>query len=477
MRARVLLILATTSALLACGQPARPVPPGDLAVPAPRTGASAAYDPATRDIVMFGGTNRLGALGETWTWDGSAWRQMQPATAPPPRQDAVMAFDPSSNRLILFGGVTCGPFQPDDLIGCDGTELLSDTWAWDGATWSRVGTSHHPQVDHFDSERVNAGTDEKHRQLILVAHAQGDRDDRVQTWSFDQGDWRLLNPLHVPHLWDFSGPQFDATSGRFVILQGPVPHFDCGTAPCSHDFQEGMWSWSGSDWQMLSSSIPPDLGSLLRTARGLMLFGEGGQYLWNGSSWDAGAALPWGDTLRDGWAGAYDTPRHTLVVYGGQAFESNHLFGDTLGWDGRSWMTLAPAPPSAPPSPLPRCGTRSPSWSFSIDVGGGSVWMDEPLSGPCHLKAAGQFALLGPSGQLLQVKGNPSTVNLDQDLTYGGGTIEVSFLVGGACGLPANTTARISVGEWQESSTRSARPCEGSPAPIAITSSVQTIKN
>ena len=48
--------------------------------------ASMAFDPATGDMVLFGGyNNTLGALSETWTWDGSNWAEQSPATSPPAR--------------------------------------------------------------------------------------------------------------------------------------------------------------------------------------------------------------------------------------------------------------------------------------------------------------------------------------------------------------------------------------------------------
>lgn len=337
--------LLTVAALMACGQPQLPLRPiGSTAGPTARTGASAAFDPASGEVVMFGGTNRSGAMNETWTWDGSHWRKHQPTTSPAPREDAVLAFDPESHRLILFGGTTCTPVKPNEPIGCGDTQILTDTWAWDGIVWSLLSTSDSPQVDYFSFDRINAATDDSHGRIILVAHGHGDREDRVQTWSFDRGGWRRLNPAHVPHVWDFSGPQFDRASHQLILLQGRLPHFDCGTGPCANDFQRGMWTWDGSDWRMVTTNTPPDSGQLFQTSDGLMLFASWGQYLWKGSSWDGGESLPWGDALREGYAGAYDAPRHTVVVYGGDLFESNQLYGDLLGWDGRHWKTLAPAP-------------------------------------------------------------------------------------------------------------------------------------
>jgi len=77
--------------------------------PAPRTGAAMADDPATGDVVMFGGTGGDGqVVAGTWLWDGSGWSEAGPVDSPPARYGAEMAWDPQSQRVILLGG-TGGP--------------------------------------------------------------------------------------------------------------------------------------------------------------------------------------------------------------------------------------------------------------------------------------------------------------------------------------------------------------------------------
>jgi hypothetical protein len=43
------------------------------------------------------------ALGDTWTWNGSAWTKQSPATSPSVRVDPAMAYDTASGD-VLFGG-------------------------------------------------------------------------------------------------------------------------------------------------------------------------------------------------------------------------------------------------------------------------------------------------------------------------------------------------------------------------------------
>ena len=46
-----------------------------------------AYDAATGQLVLFGGFDQQhGAdLNDTWTWNGTTWTQLSPATSPPAR--------------------------------------------------------------------------------------------------------------------------------------------------------------------------------------------------------------------------------------------------------------------------------------------------------------------------------------------------------------------------------------------------------
>jgi hypothetical protein len=93
--------------------------------PPARMSSSMAYDVATGDVVLFGGTGDGCAYcgDDTWSWDGADWTQRTPAHTPPGRTAAAMAYDPGSQTVVLFGGAGCG-------------YLCSDTWTWDGTDWT-----------------------------------------------------------------------------------------------------------------------------------------------------------------------------------------------------------------------------------------------------------------------------------------------------------------------------------------------------
>jgi Galactose oxidase, central domain len=73
-------------------------------VPPPRQAASMAYDAAVGKVVLFGGLGLSNLLNDTWLWDGRTWIQQKPAVSPPARASAGMAYDAARGKLVLFGG-------------------------------------------------------------------------------------------------------------------------------------------------------------------------------------------------------------------------------------------------------------------------------------------------------------------------------------------------------------------------------------
>lgn len=96
--------------------------------------SAAAYDGADHTVVLFGGKVAGGHLSnQTWVWNGSTWTlEAAGGATPPAREGASMAFDARLDQLILFGGEGTGG------------ELLDDTWAWNGASWTEVATAQTP---------------------------------------------------------------------------------------------------------------------------------------------------------------------------------------------------------------------------------------------------------------------------------------------------------------------------------------------
>ena len=77
---------------------------------------------------MFGGCANPSCttrLNDTWTWDGTNWKQETPTAVPPARSRSAMAYDPISGVTILFGGET-------------DTGVVGDQWSWNGVNWTQL---------------------------------------------------------------------------------------------------------------------------------------------------------------------------------------------------------------------------------------------------------------------------------------------------------------------------------------------------
>src|SRR5262249_45375599 len=81
--------------------------------------------------VVFRGDSSPGVLHDLWSFNGSSWTQLFPASSPSPRTGAAMAND-GFGGLFLSGGQ-------------DATSLaLDDLWQFSGGSWTPI--ANHPPV-------------------------------------------------------------------------------------------------------------------------------------------------------------------------------------------------------------------------------------------------------------------------------------------------------------------------------------------
>jgi Galactose oxidase, central domain len=82
-------------------------------------------------VILFGGEQDANhILGDTWAFDGTAWKQLTPAHAPAARYHAgTTAF---GGKLVLFGGTGAIP---------SGVPFMGDTWTFDGTDWTQASST------------------------------------------------------------------------------------------------------------------------------------------------------------------------------------------------------------------------------------------------------------------------------------------------------------------------------------------------
>ncbi len=327
-----------------------PLRDSDPSLPPTRMAASLAYDAARRVTVMFGGQNGADRCthailcGDTWTWDGSAWRDATPAPGtcaeePGARFAAGMVYDEARGQVVMFAGM-------GDLCGGSGS-VCADLWTWDGTCWNRLASGgDEPPPRGSPGLAYDAVRDE------LVAHGGwGEVGWLEDTWVYGASGWA---PVGTSGMGPRAAPAttYDPARGRVVSFAGS----GCGVSgdqPCND-----LWEWDGTTWSRrgpLTGAAPVGrtyplvavdgtgnvvvLGGFRNSCEGASGEACGSTWLYTGGAWqlacDASAGCP-AELRRTGAGIAYDAGRDRVVVFGGRSSDGLPL-GDIWEWDGAAW--------------------------------------------------------------------------------------------------------------------------------------------
>jgi hypothetical protein len=297
--------------------------------PPPLSYASMAYDMDNATVVLFGGQRADGTLSsDTWVWNGSTWSRY--ASAVPARKLASMAFDPALHQLILFGGQG------------GGKQLLDDTWAWNGVSW----VTQTPDTGASPPAREGASLGfDTNDQLVLFGGSGA-----PGAAPFVSGTGAGVPSGSVPP----SAAPAGVTSGPETAVVA-----DANALVTLGD----TWVWTGSTWSEQAVVGPP-----ARTDAAMAWDGAHHQtILFGGASTPVGAGPP-SATLADTWiwaSGAWapsappvspasrqdttvvaDSDLGGLVAFGGAT--TGGPGNDTWIWNGQTWAQLSPtASPAA----------------------------------------------------------------------------------------------------------------------------------
>ena len=263
--------------------------------PPVRGEASMAYDASNGEMVLFGGAGYSGLLSDTWNWNGSTWSEVTTPTAPSGRAGASMAYDASTGDVILFGG------QGADLTGANGySGLLGDTWSWNGATWTELAPSTSPPARSGASMAYDASTGD-----IVLYGGSGVHGLLNDTWTWNGSNWTSQSPAESPPARYTATMDYDTVSGNLVLFGG------FGFTTPLND----TWTWNGVTWTQQSPAMIP-------------------QPRWNASM-------------------GYDASTETMVLFGGLGATPPLPFGanalnDTWTSNGSTWTQQSPT--SSPPA-------------------------------------------------------------------------------------------------------------------------------
>jgi hypothetical protein len=193
-----------------------------------------AFDPLTRDAILFGGHRISGAtpipITDGWRWDGSAWTALVAANGlePAPRFGHAMIGDPVLERVVLFGGL--------------GTMPTNELWELDGAR--SLWAQRMPASPSRPSPRTEQaiGYDESRARVVITGGADARPLDDVWEWNGDTAIWRQVGVAG-----DGPEPRVAHAIAYHPASRSLVVHGGCRDRSCTFgDAYDDTWSLSRS---------------------------------------------------------------------------------------------------------------------------------------------------------------------------------------------------------------------------------------
>jgi hypothetical protein len=296
-------------------------PPRDH--PGARWGHAFIYDAFRDEILLFGGASERGSyLGDTWVWDGTAWKEME-VSGPSARGFSAVTFHEDRKTIVLHGG-----------RGGDGV-THSDTWEWNGENWAQLEENGPYSADHHQMAYLPATN------RILAFGGWNGEGVSGDTW-FWSGSWKRSEQASPPKRASF-GMAYDRSEDKIKLFGGLWINGQYAD----------LWEWNEGGWRAVGGTY--DRSSLDHHAmiydeelQKVILFG-GKNYRYvmqhNTMAIDGGefqVLSDEGPPARHSAGLAYDGTRHLGLLYGGKVYEGDQQIplADLWQWDGASWHQI-----------------------------------------------------------------------------------------------------------------------------------------
>ena len=181
--------------------------------PSPRGAFSMSYDSQRGVMVLFGGISNLNGdlLGETWEWDGVIWAQRLSVTEPQVRGGHSSAYDSARDVTVLFGGF--GGIDPVQNI----IILYGDTWEWDGTDWTQISAG----GGSAPAGREGQGMVYDAQRDRVVMFGGADISNVLNdTWTWDGSSWTNLNLSPAPSPREGHSMAYNSQTGSILVFGG-----------------------------------------------------------------------------------------------------------------------------------------------------------------------------------------------------------------------------------------------------------------
>lgn len=227
--------------------------------PSIRTGPAMAFDADSGGLIVFGGRNEVGTLGDTYYWDGS-WSLLSASSTP--RANARMLHDPFLGGLVMIGGedefgaflttqelfdgsdwTSAAPLDPERdgnpvarssfgltydrardawwLFGGECAGACSDTWRGDGSSWRHLGP---PETSAQQREAAGLSF-ERGRGTLLMFGGSANWSLLTELRIFDGAAWplraqTLISGTALPSARSDVAMAYDESIGRTIMFGG-----------------------------------------------------------------------------------------------------------------------------------------------------------------------------------------------------------------------------------------------------------------
>jgi cysteine-rich repeat protein len=440
-------------------------------LPANRAGAAMTYDANLGLVLMFGGAGSASVgtpyFQDTWTWNGTAWALLDPATKPAVRAGARMVFDSTNKYVVMYGGEPLSG-QADD-----------NTWTWNGSNWTDRGNANGPGTGYYANGMAFDA------QVGRVTQWSG-ATSATYEWNGATLSWTAISQTtatgrtHVTMAYDAARKQIVMFGGGGAITTFPRPNtvlsdtwLRTGSAAWTQPaaFAEpparyrsataydpirkkvvlfggqsnattmlnDTWEWDGRSWAQVSVASPPPIRAghgldfdTKDTTQSIRLYGGDNTtstftdvYRFTGTAWTAVASA--GRTSTKGATLSYDVQNDRLVTFGGLVTASSTVTNQTWVWTAAGGWS-SPSPATKPPArddaataydPVrqrtvlfggdPNNGQQfSDVWELS-GTGASTLWTSVPATGGPGLRN-GHRMFYNPDARAVTVLGNAGLV-------------------------------------------------------------------